>query len=671
MASSIKLTNGYINCSHPAHTPEFYLERCELTHSLCGLFRCDNKEPSNSCTPAKHTQRRYLWRVTSADRMIKPSLFKVLFKVYGFEMLTSFGCKLIYDLLQLLNPFILGALIAFVENKDSEYTWKGFVYACSFFLVAAVQAVLYQQSVHISTTCGMRIKSALIAAIYKKALVLKNEVFKETTAGEIMNFISVDCERVQVITNDLHKLWSAPMLMILAMGLLYNTLGSSVISGLGVLLLLIPINGITAIKQRQFQTRQMAFKDSRIKLMNEILYGIKVVKLHSWESFFHKKVLETRNQELINLRNAAYVNAFSLFFWTVAPYLAMLVTFATYIFASESNHLTAQKAFISLSYFNMLSTPISGLPKLIAALIQNGERRFNTEKAHISVKRTEQFLLLNELHSQNVISVHDAEHAIIVDDGSFKWDKKSDYYLEKIQMKIPKGKLVAIVGHVGSGKSSFISALLGDMERLTGQIIINGSIAYVPQQAWIQNATLRDNIIFNKAMDKTKYQLVLDACTLTPDLAMLPARDKTEVGERGINMSGGQRQRVSLARAVYNNADIYLLDDPLSAVDTIVGKRIFNEVIGNKGLLGHKTRLFVTHDVHWLPLVDIIIVFAEGKVKQIGSYEDLLINGGEFVHFLKSNLTDEDDEVEDSEIKETKKKILERVVSLIPAALDH
>ncbi|KAK3576574.1 hypothetical protein CHS0354_011251 [Potamilus streckersoni] len=638
--------------SHPPFLKTWENEAKKSIHS-----GSDTKGSPNNYSSEKHAQGFHLFGLRCADRMIKPSLSKVLVKVYGFTMLASFGCKLIYDLLQLLNPIILGALIAFVENKANEYQWKGFAYAGSFFFVAAVQAVFYQQSVHISTTCGMRIKSALIAAIYKKALVLNNEELKEATVGEIMNFISVDCERIQIITSDLHKLWSSPMLMILAMGLLYNTLGSSVFSGLGVLVLLIPLNGISAIKQRQFQARQMAFKDSRIKLMNEILYGIKVLKLHSWESFFHQKVLETRKHELINLRKSSYVNAVSLFFWTAAPYLAMLATFATYIFASESNHLTAQKAFISLSYFNMLSTPISGLPKLISALIQ----------AHISVNRTEHFLLSGELDSQEIKSVVDtAEYAISVDDGTFRWDKKSDPQLEKIDLKIPKSKLVAIVGHVGSGKSSFISALLGDMERLTGQVQIKGSIAYVPQQAWIQNATLRDNILFHKTVDKTKYRLVLDACALTSDLSMLPGRDKTEIGERGINISGGQRQRVSLARAVYNNADIYLLDDPLSAVDANVGKHIFNEVIGNTGLLRNKTRLFVTHDVHWLPKVDIIIVLVKGKVTEVGSYEDLLVNGGEFAHFLKSYLTDEDDEVDDPEIKEIKKKILERVNTLIP-----
>ncbi|KAL3857797.1 hypothetical protein ACJMK2_012432 [Sinanodonta woodiana] len=645
--------------SSKSHTPFFKAWSSERKKSR--QFGCDTKELSSNGSTAKYTQIRNLWRVICADTVTQPSLVKVLVKVYGFTMLASFGCKLIYDLLQLINPIILGALIAFVENKANEHQWKGFALAGSFFFVSAVQAVFYQQSVHISTTCGMRIKSALIAAIYKKALVLSNEALKEATIGGIMNFISVDCERIQVITTDLHRLWSSPMLMILAVGLLYNTLGFSVFSGLGVLLLLIPLNGILAKKQRQFQARQMTFKDSRIKLMSEILYGIKALKLHSWESFFHQKVLETRKQELINLRNSAYLNAFSLFFWTAAPYLAMLSTFATYIFASESNHLTAQKAFISLSYFNMLSTPISGLPKLITALIQ----------AHISVKRTEKYLLSDELDSQGVIRVHDADYSICVDDGSFRWDKNSDYHFEKIRMKIPKSKLVAIVGHVGSGKSSFISALLGDMEKMTGQVTINGTIAYVPQQAWIQNSTLRDNIVFNKTMDKTKYRLVLDACTLTPDVAMLPTRDKTEIGERGINLSGGQRQRVSLARAVYSNADVYLLDDPLSAVDAIVGKRIFDEVIGNTGLLRNKTRLFVTHDVHWLPLVDIIIVFANGKVTQIGSFEDLLTNGGEFAHILKSYLTADDDEVRDPEIKEIRKKILERVISIIPAALDH
>lgn len=201
-------------------------------------------------------------------------------------------------------------------------------------------------------------------------------------------------------------------------------------------------------------------------------------------------------------------------------------------------------------------------------------------------------------------------------------------------MHAKKGSLVAVVGSVGSGKSSVVSAFLGEMERVTGVVKTNGTIAYVSQQAWIQNATLKDNILFGKPYVKATYDKVVEACALKPDFDMLPAGDMTEIGEKGINLSGGQKQRVSLARAAYSDADIYFLDDPLSAVDSHVGKHIFEQVLGPSGMLGMKTRLLVTHGIIFLPQVDNIYVMKEGTISESGSYTELLSKKGAFAEFL-------------------------------------
>lgn len=207
---------------------------------------------------------------------------------------------------------------------------------------------------------------------------------------------------------------------------------------------------------------------------------------------------------------------------------------------------------------------------------------------------------------------------MIIKDGNFSWS--ADPFLVNINLIIPRGNLIAIVGNVGSGKSSLISAILGEIPKMSGELNIDGKIAYVSQQAWIQNATVRDNIVFGKIYEKSFYQRVIESCALEADFKILAAGDLTEVGEKGLNLSGGQKLRISLARAVYNNADIYLLDDPLSAVDCDVGNHIFEKIIGPRGLLKSKTRIFVTHGITFLSQADEVVLMENGCIKTRGSY---------------------------------------------------
>lgn len=238
---------------------------------------------------------------------------------------------------------------------------------------------------------------------------------------------------------------------------------------------------------------------------------------------------------------------------------------------------------------------------------------------------------------------------MVIENGTFSWGDEEPV-LKNINMRIAKNSLVAVVGSVGTGKSSIISAYLGEMDKLSGRVNTVGTIAYVSQQAWIQNCTLQDNILFGKPMDLKRYNQVIAACALKPDIEMLPGGDQTEIGEKGINLSGGQKQRVSLARAVYNDADIYFLDDPLSAVDSHVGKHIFEQVIGPTGLLANKTRVLVTHGVTYLHQVDNIFVVKSGEISESGSLQELINKKGAFAEFLIQHLqevNEEDDNLDD------------------------
>ncbi|KAK2536899.1 Abcc3 [Columba livia] len=590
----------------------------------------------------------------------KPSFLKALLRTFGPYFLIGSFFKLIQDLLSFVNPQLLSALISFIKNKDAP-AWWGFLIAALMFICAVLQTLILHQHFQYCFVTGMRLRTGITGVIYRKSLVITNSAKRSSTVGEIVNLMSVDAQRFMDLMTFLNMLWSAPLQIFLALYFLWQTLGPSVLAGVAVMVLLIPFNAAIAMKTRAFQVEQMRYKDSRIKLMNEILGGIKVLKLYAWEPSFSEKVLEIRKNELRVLKKSAYLNSLSTFAWISAPFLVALTTFAVYVLVDENNILDAEKAFVSLSLFNILKFPLSMLPQVISNIAQTS----------VSLKRIQQFLSHDELDPNCVeTKVIAPGNAISVTNATFSWGKelkpslkesksqKPACFLHSINLLVPSGALVAIVGHVGCGKSSLVSALLGEMEKLEGEVAVKGSVAYVPQQAWIQNATLKDNILFGQAPNDEKYQNALEACALKTDLEVLPGGDQTEIGEKGINLSGGQRQRVSLARAVYSNSDIYLLDDPLSAVDSHVAKHIFDKVIGPDGVLKGKTRILVTHGISFLPQVDYIVVLVDGKISEMGSYQELLKQNKDFAEFLRNYALDDDIEEDEPTMLEEEEVLL-------------
>ncbi|XP_033988992.1 canalicular multispecific organic anion transporter 2 isoform X2 [Trematomus bernacchii] len=556
----------------------------------------------------------------------QPSFLRALIKAFGPYFLIGSAFKLLQDVVTFVNPQLLRMLISFTKQKGAP-DWWGYSLAFLMFFTAFLQTLILHRHFQYCFVTGMNVRTAVIGAIYRKSLVITNAAKRSSTVGEVVNLMSVDAQRFMDLTTFLNMLWSAPLQIMLALYFLWQNLGPSVLAGVAVMIMLIPLNAVIAMKTRAYQVEQMQYKDARIKLMNEILNGIKVLKLYAWENSFKKKVLDIRQKELDVLRKTAYLGALSTMAWTSAPFLVALTTFAVYVSIDENNILDAEKAFVSLSLFNILRFPLNMLPQVISSMVQ----------ASVSLKRIESFLSHEELDPNSVDRKNTAaDFAVTVVNGKFSWAKDDPPVLHNINVMVPQGSLLAVVGHVGCGKSSLLSSLLGEVEKLEGEVSIRGSVAYVPQQAWIQNATLRDNILFGKDYNEQKYRCVLEACALTPDLEVLPGGDMTEIGEKGINLSGGQRQRVSLARAVYSDTDVYLLDDPLSAVDAHVAKHIFDNLIGPEGCLKGKTRILVTHGISFLPQVDNIMVIVEGRVSEMGSYQELLKQNGAFAEFLRN-----------------------------------
>ncbi|XP_076819731.1 multidrug resistance-associated protein 1-like isoform X1 [Clavelina lepadiformis] len=553
-----------------------------------------------------------------------PSLFKVLVKTFGPSFLPSVFLRLVYDILVFVSPQLLSAIIAFTSSTAP--VWQGYGLAVLFFLTAILQTTAFQNYFHVCYTIGMRMRSAVVSAVYKKAFVLSSGARKDSTAGEIVNLMSVDAQRFMDLMPYINCLWSAPFEILLAVIFLWKTMGPSVMAGVGLMILLVPINGLLANKMLKLQAAQMEQKDERIKVINEILNGIKVLKMYSWELSFKDKVSAIRNKELNLMKKFVYLDVILTFSWSFAPFMVSLVTFAVYLLSDPSHSLDAQKIFVSISLFDLVQFPLLNLPFTVSAVVQ----------AKLSLKRLQQFLNYDELDPKCINEKPDSSFAVEVDNGTFAWDKSDEPTLRNISLEVPKGSLVAVVGQVGSGKSSLISCLLGDMEKTNGKVAVQGSVAYVAQQAWIQNMTLQDNILFGQTMNEEKYEETLDACELREDLKMFPTGDQTEIGEKGINLSGGQKQRVSIARAVYRDADVYLLDDPLSAVDAHVGKNLFDNVLGPGGCLRQKTRILVTHGITFLPQADQIIVMNKGKISEVGNYDELLVKNGDFAEFLRN-----------------------------------
>uniref|UniRef100_A0A8B9GAN0 Multidrug resistance-associated protein 1 n=1 Tax=Amazona collaria TaxID=241587 RepID=A0A8B9GAN0_9PSIT len=557
--------------------------------------------------------------IKPSQKSSEASLFKVLYKTFGPYFLMSFLFKAAHDLLMFAGPEILKLLIHFVNNKAAP-NWQGYFYTGLLFVCACLQTLILHQYFHICFVTGMRLKTAIVGVIYRKALVITNSARKTSTVGEIVNLMSVDAQRFMDLATYINMIWSAPFQVILALYLLWQNLGPSVLAGVAVMILLVPINAVMAMKTKTYQVAQMKSKDNRIKLMNEILNGIKVLKLYAWELAFREKVLEIRQKELKVLKKSAYLAAMATFTWVCAPFLVALSTFAVYVTIDKNNILDAQKAFVSLALFNILRFPLNMLPMVISSIVE----------ASVSLKRLRVFLSHEELDPDSII-----RSPITAGEFLFLKAELCALYFS-INFTVPEGSLVAVVGQVGCGKSSLLSALLGEMDKKEGYVVVKGSVAYVPQQAWVQNATLQDNIIFGREMNESRYKRVIEACALLPDIEILPAGDKTEIGEKGVNMSGGQKQRVSLARAVYCNADVCLFDDPLSAVDAHVGKHIFENVIGPKGILKNKTRVLVTHAINYLPQMDTILVMSDGEISEMGSYQELLEQDGAFAEFLRT-----------------------------------
>lgn len=553
-----------------------------------------------------------------------PSLSVALTKAFGAQFASGGFYKMLQDTLSFTQPQLLRLLIKFVNDysagKEEAKVSKGFAIAFSMFAVSVLQTACLHQYFHRVFEVGMNLKSSLTSAIYQKSLVLSSEERGAKSTGDIVNLMSVDTQRLQDLTQYGQTLWSGPFQIVLCLVSLHNLLGNSMWAGVVVMLVMVPINAVMAKYQKKLQSIQMETKDKRTRLTNELLTNIKSLKLYGWEIPFTDRLNHVRNDlELRNLRSIGIFMSLISFIWSSTPFLVSCSTFAVFVLTNDTP-LTSDIVFPALNLFNLLNFPLAVFPLVISSLVE----------ASVAISRLTNFFTMDEVQPDAVIRLERAtemgEEAIIVHDATFLWARKSSYKvaLSNLNFKSRKGELSCVIGKVGTGKSAFLQAVLGDLHKSEGTVTVKGRVAYVAQVPWITNATVKDNILFGNKFDPEFYQTTIEACALTDDLAILPDGDETQVGEKGISLSGGQKARLSLARAVYARADVYILDDPLSAVDEHVGSHIIENVLGDTGLLATKTRLLATNSIPVLSHANSISMFSNGTIVESGSYQEVM-----------------------------------------------
>ena len=572
----------------------------------------------------------------------KPSLWIALFKAFGGTYLRGAIIKSGSDALAFVQPQLLRFLIAFIDSyrtPDPQPVIRGVAIALAMFIVSVCQTSCLHQYFQRAFDTGMRVKSSLTALIYAKALRLSSEGRSSKTTGDIVNHMAVDQQRLSDLTQFGTQLVSAPFQITLCMLSLYQLVGPSMFAGVGVMILMIPLNGVIARMMKKLQITQMKNKDSRTRLMTEILNNIKSIKLYAWNTAFMNKLSHIRNDlELNTLRKIGATQAVANFTWQSTPFLVSCSTFTVFVLTGD-RPLTTEIVFPALTLFNLLTFPLSILPMVITSVIESS----------VAVNRLMEYFTAEELQTDAIEIQDPVEHvgdeSVRVRDASFTWDRYNGAaVLENINLSARKGELSCIVGRVGSGKSSLLQSILGELWRNRGEVVVRGRVAYVAQSPWVMNASVRENIVFGHRWDPEFYDLTVEACALLDDFKIMPDGDQTEVGERGISLSGGQKARLTLARAVYARADIYLLDDVLSAVDQHVGRHIINKVLGPSGVLSGKTRILATNAITVLKEADFIGLLRDKTIIEKGTYEQLMAMKGEIANLVRNNLADSDDE---------------------------
>lgn len=577
----------------------------------------------------------------------KPDIKRALVAGNGKALILSGVLYGIAQACTLAGPILLQRIVSglacqpYIDLPGSSCERKNklYFYCIGLFLAPALQSLCENHQNYLLYMIGTRMRNTLMAAIYRKCLRLSNSAMQAESTGKIVTLMSNDAQKLQDAMFAIHAMWGSPCFIIAVIVLLWFEVGWATFVGLGVMLTLVPITGFLAAKLGGLRRCILKWTDKRVGLMSEVVNGIQMIKTYAWETSFTEDVMAARHEEAKILRITAFWQGIFGVLLFSGPVVVAIMCFGSYTIAG--NELTAAKAYAALAYFSLLRFPMSFLPMLITMIVN----------ALIAIKRIGGFLGRSESKMAEdggeAKGSGQVEAGVVhIEGGEFLWDEEAEKLtLRDINIQALPGTLTMVVGSVGSGKSSILSALVGHINRRSGSVRLAGSVAYVAQSAWIMNDTVQENILMGADMDPERYMLALDVAQLKPDLEIFANGDLTEIGDRGITLSGGQKQRVSIARAVYYNADVVLLDDPLSAVDSHVGRALFEKCI--RGPLRSKTVLLVTNALHYLPHADNIIWMDDGAIKGQGTYKQLVEQGLNIAEL--AHMDDDDADADDQE----------------------
>ncbi|MCD9643110.1 hypothetical protein HAX54_030263 [Datura stramonium] len=528
------------------------------------------------------------------DLSSQPSVLKTILICHRKEIIVSGFFALLKVVTVSAGPLLLNAFIKVAEGNAS-FRNEGLLLAILLFTSKSLESLSQRQWYFRSRLIGLKVRSSLTAAIYRKQIRLSN-------AAKLMH-------------STLPRTYN-----------LLHTVGLATIASLVVIILTVLCNTPLAKLQHKFQTKLMVAQDDRLKAISKAPVSMKVLRLYAWEAHFKNVIQILRQVEEKWLSAVQLRRSYNSFLFWSSPVLVSAATFGTCYFLGIP--LNASNVFTFVATLRLVQDPVRIIPDVIGVVIQ----------AKVSFERIVKFLEASELEMENLRREHikSTDHAVLIKSANLSWEENpSRPTLRNINLEVKPGEKVAICGEVGSGKSTLLSTILGEVPSIQGIVQVHGTTAYVSQSAWIQTGTIRENILFGSPLVNQRYQQTLERCSLLKDLELLPYGDLTEIGERGVNLSGGQKQRIQLARALYHDADIYLLDDPFSVVDAHTSTSLFNEYI--MGALSGKTILLVTHQVDFLPSFDMVLLMSDGEILRSASYDQLLGSSKEFQDLVNAH----------------------------------
>ncbi|XP_063336095.1 ATP-binding cassette sub-family C member 8 isoform X5 [Pelmatolapia mariae] len=684
-------------------------------------------------------------------------IWQALRKAFGRPLILSITFRFLADLLGFAGPLCISGIVHHISKDNrtiqppikllgiyfissKEFLENAYVLAVLLFFALLLQRTFLQASYYVAIETGINLRGAIQTKIYNKIMRLCTSTMSmgELTVGQICNLVAIDTNQLMWFFFLCPNLWAMPVQIVVGVILLYYLLGISALIGATVIAVLAPVQYFVATKLSQTQKSTLEYSSERLKKTNELLRGIKLLKLYAWERIFCDSVEETRVKELTSLQAFALYTSISIFMNAAIPIAAVLTTFVVHVHISEDADLSPAVAFASLSLFHILVTPLF----LLSSVVRS------TVKALVSVQKLSEFFSSDEIgdeqepkatlptgssnHNQNRYQAvssskpfplscsssslsrffqplkvvnrkrpsrddwnnygsegnHegdgpfqdvDQDICIKISNGYFTWVDGAPT-LSNVDIKIPFGKLTMIVGQVGCGKSSLLLAALGEMQRVSGTVTWNslpnlesegdesptdkdaagegdirkrGPVAYASQKAWLLNTTVVENITFEMPMIKSRYKAVIEACSLQPDIDILPQGDQTEIGERGIILSGGQKQRISVARAMYQQTHVVFLDDPFSALDIHLSDHLMQDGILKLLREEKRTVVLVTHKLQYLPHADWIIAMKDGTIQTEGTLKDIQNSEPELFEQWKTLMNRQDQEFEKETVAES------------------